>query len=508
MTRSFVCMMFGSGLLAFAFAAMSSANPQDRNAPVLLPVPDDPTVTLEVWFRTGSQDDPAGKEGLAYLTGQMLAEGATSNNSYEAILKKLYPLATSYDVRVDKEMTTIGGRAHRDNLEKFFALFADAYLHPKFDAADFERLKSDQQNFLEKTLRYASDEELAKAALHGAVFDGTPYRCPPEGTVEGVKSITLDDVKAFYKNHYTRDNAVPALGGGYTDDFRKRFEMSLAGLPASHSALTPTPAPQPPPVHGREVTIVSKQGADCSISFGCPVDVHRGERDFYALWIASSWLGEHRSSSSHLYQVIREARGMNYGDYSYIEFFPHGGERHMPAPNAARRQQLFEVWIRTLPNPNAHFALRAAMREVQNLVDGGMTQEQFELTRSFLSKYSLHFAPTTAERLGYAIDDRFYGVDGEGNLARFRKMMGELTLADVNAAIHKHLQYANLKIAMVTGDADGLKQALVAGTPSPMKYDSAKPPELLAEDKLIESFPLGIRVGAVRVVPVEEFLQK
>ena len=73
-----------------------------------------------------------------------------------------------------------------------------------------------------------------------------------------------------------------------------------------------------------------------------------------------------------------------------------------------------------------------------------MTAEQFELTRTFLKKYSLHFAETTAARLGYAIDDRFYGLESEGHLARFRRMMDELTLEDVNAAIKRHWQYENL----------------------------------------------------------------
>jgi zinc protease len=98
---------------------------------------------------------------------------------------------------------------------------------------------------------------------------------------------------------------------------------------------------------------------------------------------------------SHLFHVIRETRGLNYGDYSYIEAFPEGGERNMPPVNVARRQQLFEVWIRTLPNDKAVFALRAALRELTALVDHGLTQEQFELSRTFL-KYSLHFAETTS----------------------------------------------------------------------------------------------------------------
>ena len=151
--------------------------------------------------------------------------------------------------------------------------------------------------------------------------------------------------------------------------------------------------------------------------------------------------------------MIREHRGLNYGDYSYIEAFPEGGHRTMPPVNVPRREQLFEIWIRTLPNDKAVFALRAALRELQSLVDHGLTEQQFELTRGFLKKYSLHFAETTSARLGYAVDDRFYGIDGEGHLARFRKMMDELTLDDVNGAIKRHLQTANLKIAIVTGDA-------------------------------------------------------
>ena len=176
----------GLGLgLALAGAGAAAAQERGMTSAVLLPVPDDPTVTFSVWFKVGSQNDPPGKEGLAYLTGQMLSEASTKNNRYEDILKKLYPLASGYGVRVDKEMSTLGGRTHRDNIDKYFELFTDAFLRPAFKPEDFERLKSDQLNYLKNTLRYASDEELAKAALHGFVFEGTPYQHPPPGRSPG-----------------------------------------------------------------------------------------------------------------------------------------------------------------------------------------------------------------------------------------------------------------------------------------------------------------------------------
>jgi zinc protease len=473
---------------------------------VLLAVPDDPTVSLGVSFAVGSQDDPKGKEGLAYLTASLLANGGTKGRSYQEILAALYPLAATYDVRVDKEMTTLFGRTHGDNLEAYTGLFTAAFLEPRFDPADFERLKASQTSFLEKTLRFSSDEELGKAALHGFVFAGTPYAHPPQGTVEGVASITLADVEAFYRQRFTRASAVVALGGSYPPELVAKLETAVARLPAGRPPATPEP--EPAPIAGRELLLVAKPGADASISFGFPVDVHRGERDFYALWVANSWLGEHRSTVSHLYQVIREARGMNYGDYSYIEVFPEGGARSMPPTNVPRRRQLFEVWIRTLPNENAHFALRAALRELEDLVSGGMTEEEFQLSRAFLAKYALHFAETTAERLGYALDDRFYGIEGDGHLARFRAAMASLTRDEVNAAVRRHLRPENLKIAIATGDAQGLKQALVSEAPSPMTYGDEKPPALLAEDEEIEVYPVRINPAKVTVVPIEEFLQR
>jgi zinc protease len=255
------------------------------------------------------------------------------------------------------------------------------------------------------------------------------------------------------------------------------------------------------------VLLVAKPGADASVSFGFPLDVPRGTKDFYALWIANSWLGEHRNQSSHLYQVIREARGLNYGDYSYIEAFPEGGGRTMPPTGVGRHRQLFEVWIRTLPNPQALFALRAALREVTDLIEHGMTEEEFALTREFLSKYALHYAPTTSERLGYAVDDRFYGIDGEGHLARFRQMMRELTLEDVNAAVKRHLQVDRLAIAMVTGEADAMKARLISGEPTPIEYASPKPATVTEEDPQIAAFPLRIQGESIEIVPVDEMFE-
>jgi zinc protease len=476
-----------------------------KNAPVLLPVKNDPTISFRIWFEVGSQNDPRGKEGLASITASMLTDASTQNNSYAEIINKLYPLAASYNASSSVEMTVIYGRTHKDNLKEYYSLFTDAILRPAFKQEDLDRIKSQVLNYLENTLRYASDEELGKAVLYNQIFAGTPYGHIDDGTIDAVKSITLDDVREFYKRYYTRDNLVIGLGGGYNATLLDRLKKDLQTLPAGMPK--PVSKPQPEALKGFHVTIVEKDAPATAISMGFPIDVLRGTKDWYALAIANSWLGEHRNSSSHLYQVIREERGLNYGDYSYIENYPNGGMRQLPPQNVSRRQQIFEIWIRPVPNETRHFALRAALREFKHLVDKGMTKGDFELTREFLSKYVLHYAATTMERLGYALDDRFYGIQGS-HLQKFRQMMKTVTLRDVNGAIKRHLQYGNMEIAIITKDAKGFKDALVNDAPSPITYGTPKPESVLNEDKEISVFPVKVKAENIKIVPVADLFEK
>jgi zinc protease len=491
-------------LLTLSLCALANAA-SNAPAPVLLPVANDPTIAFRLWFKVGAQNDPAGKEGLAALTAAMLTDASTRNHSYEQILDKLFPLAASYSAVSSMEMTVMVGRTHRDNLTDYYPLLMDAVLAPAFKQEDLDRIKSRTLNFLENTLRFASDEELGKAVLYNDVFAGTPYGHITTGTIEGVKSITLDDLRAFYTKHFTRDNVVLGLGGGYQPALVERLKTDLAKLPAGAPAAVT--AAQPKSIAGIQVTLVEKDAASTAISIGFPINVRRGSRDWYALAIANSWLGEHRNSSGRLYGVIRETRGLNYGDYTYIEHFPNGGQRFLPPQNVARRQHIFEIWIRPVPNEARHFALRAALRELQNLVDRGMTPAEFDVKKNFLKKYVLHYASTTSERLGYALDDVFYGLK-ESHLTTFRRMMDELTLADVNNAIKKHWQTSNLRIAAVTKDAGAFADALAKNTASPVAYSSAKPEPVLAEDKIISTFPLKVKRENIRIVPVTDLFVK
>ena len=251
-----------------------------------------------------------------------------------------------------------------------------------------------------------------------------------------------------------------------------------------------------------DVEIIAKDTRATAISIGLPIEVTRTHPDFAAVNVARAWLGEHRMSQSHLFQRIRGIRGMNYGDYAYMEAFPRGMFQFFPDPNIARRAQIFEIWIRPVVPENAHMALRIATTELGKLIDDGMTEADFKSARQYLMKNVYVMTQTQDQQLGYALDSRWYGM--AEYTGYMRAQLEKLTRDDVNRALKKHLSATDLSVVIITKDAEGLKSQLVADGFSTIKYDGEKPKDILDEDKVIGARKLNIAPGRVRITAVDQ----
>jgi zinc protease len=481
--------------------AMSVA--AERN-PVVLPSPGNPLVSFRFVFHVGSSDDPAGKEGLAALTALMLSQGGTEELSLTEVMEALYPMAAGFAAQPDKEVTTFLGLAHRDHLEEYFSVFRDRLQKPRFDPQDFERNKKEVLNYLQKTLRSADDEELGKESLNATLYRNHPYGHPVQGTVAGVESITIEDVKAFYQKHYTAEKLQIGLAGdlpdGLAETIRADFEKSLP-----KGEFAPRKLPGVPRGSGLQVTIVEKPGAESSaVSLGFPLDATRADDDFYPLLVANMYLGDHRTFNGVLMKELRAKRGLNYGDYSYIENFIQEGGSTFPVPNVPRSQQHFSIWIRPVAPENAHFALRGAIYYLRRLVDKGMTAEELERMREYIKSYSKLWAQSLDRRLGYQLDSSFYGTGYY--LDEIEKRLESMTVEDVNRAMKKHLDRWDFRVAIVSPSGDELAAAIRENRESPVTYPApGTAEEVLAEDREIQELQLPIE--SVTVVPVDQTFQ-
>jgi zinc protease len=473
-------------------------------APRLVTLPGrSPLVSFRLVFLTGAASDPAGKEGLAALTAAMLAQGGTRRMSYQEILEALFPMAVSVSAQVDKEMTSFSAVTHRDNLEEFYRIFRAMLLEPGWRPEDLTRLRDDAVNFLRVSLRGNNDEELAKEVLYNEIYAGHPYGHHNLGKVSALQKLTLEDLRDFYARRFTQANLIIGLAGGYPEGFPERVRKDFARLPAGRSE--PLKLPEPSRPGGLRVTLIEKETRSVAFSIGFPIPVRRGHPDYPALLVAQSYFGQHRMSGGRLYERMRQVRGLNYGDYAYIEYFPRGMFQFEPDPNLARRQQIFQIWIRPVEPATAHFSLRLALYELDRLVRLGLSQEEFERTRLFLTKYVNLLTRTKSAELGYAIDSLYYGIPDYNSYVK--SALAKLTREEVNQAIRKHLAAADLRIVAVGKDCEDLRRRLLAGEPSPMRYNAPRPPEVLEEDKLVERFRLDLKPENVRVVAVGQIFE-
>ncbi len=470
---------------------------------VVQPNPVSPIVSFRLVFRSGSVDDPQGKEGLTALTADLLSEGGTQSLTSAQLLEALFPMAAELGASTDKEFTVFAGRVHKDHLPRFLEIFTDVLLKPRLSPQEFERLRARALSDVRNGLRSENDELLGKVALDALLFEGHPYAHYVRGTAQGLTALTLEDVKAHAARVFTQDRLVIGLAGPVDAALQNTVLERLSALPATGAPRVALP---PVPTQGGRALVVQKPTLSTAISLGYATPLRRGDPDFFPMAFALSYLGEHRQLGGVLFNELRERRGLNYGDYAYVEHFIEQPGTTYNRNNVARTQQDISLWIRPVVPANGLFATRGLLFYLDRMVKQGIPQDKFALSRDFLLGYTRLWEQTDQRRLGYAIDSLFYGTPGF--LENYREALAKMTPESVQTAVRRHLRPEALNFAFVTQDADALVQGLRAQTPSPITYASPKPPALLEEDKAILSLPIPVRPDAVKVVPASAFMEK
>jgi zinc protease len=464
-------------------------------------------VVIRVVFDAGSADDPAGQEGATALGARWMLEGGTASMTYAEFSRALFPLAATVDVEVERDMTAFVGRVHRDNLARFYPLLRDALLRPRLGDDDFTRLRAQARSALTMDLRGADDEALGREVLQALIYQGHPYGHPPLGTERGLDALTAEGVRAHRAAVLCQGRVRVGVAGAVDDAFVAALRSDLAALPdrcAERAALTPVTRPQ-----GLHVVVIDKPASSATaISLGHPLAVTRRDDEHAALRLATDYLGLHRQSLGVLYQTIREARGLNYGDYAYAEHFAQEGWSRFPRTNIQRRAQYASVWIRPVPAPAAHFALRAALRATQAVVERGVPEADLTRVRTFLDGYAPLQMQTASSRLGDALDARWNGWTEPSWSAHMRARWQTLDAASVRAAAARHLTAQDLWVAIIAPNARALADAIAANAPSPITYDSPKPEAVMTEDREIAVYPLPVRPDGVRVIPLDRVFRE
>lgn len=405
-----------------------------------------PLVDISLVVRTGAEAEPATKTGTATLMASLMSEGAGARNS-QAIAEQQAFLGIFINAFSGWDQSTVSLHAPTAVLDSALALFSDIALHPTFPAAEFDRLKKQRLTQLLQVLDRGP--AMADRAYAEILFgDAHPYGRPLAGVEATVRTLSREDVDAFYKSIFKPNNAfMMVVGDVRVADIEKRVTALFGGWERGDVAKVAFPAA--PTRADRRIYVVDKPAApQASFRVGA-IGVARSTPDYYALQVMNTILGG--PFTSRLNQHLREDKGYTYGAFSGFSM------RREPGPFtatseivSAKSDSALFIFMKDLdsvrkPVPPAE--LEKAQKYLQLGLPG-----RFETTggiASALSTYALYDLP---------LDEPTRAV----------AKIGAVTAPELQRVANKYLDPSKLAI-VVAGDAKTLVPMLRATKIGPVE---------------------------------------
>ena len=405
---------------------------------VAAPIQGDPLVRLEIAFPAGGQYDPRGSAGLATLVGGLLDEGS-SERSVLAIASELERMGARMDTGADWNIGAVSIRVLESYLDDGLRLLEEVAFRPAFPDEEIER--SRRHRLTDLMRRVDQPGTLAYDHFHAALYGDTPYGHPLLGRPADVRSITRDDVVAFYDTHYAPSSAVLLVVGSFDPEaLQAAVERALGARVAASDAEAPAPPTiEALPTDGVRVRIVDRpQAAQTELRMG-HVGVPRSHPDWTALGVMDTLFGGKFTSRINL--NLRERHGYTYGASS--RFTPRLG----PGPflvNAA------------VENPAAGPAVREILAEMERIRREPVEPEELDDTKSYMLGAFPYTLQTLDGILTYLETMVVYGLpDDHYRPERYFERMRAVTREEVLRVARQHLRPEEVTVVAV-GPAEEL----------------------------------------------------
>jgi predicted Zn-dependent peptidase len=275
------------------------------------------SVALGFWIGTGSSAEDEPQAGLSHLIEHMLFRGTDRYESLE-IDQIFDAMGAELNAGTGKETTSVYARVLDVHLPKALDVIADMVWRPRFAQAD---LVNEREIVLEEIAMYEDDpQDKVFDVLGEAVFAGHPLGRAIIGRSEVVAGTPAGGLRAFHAERYVPGNVVVAAAGSVDhDDLVERIERAqVERAGAAVPDLVPPPAPTP-----AQVRFLTKDTEQVHVCLGGPGIARDDERRF-ALRVLDTIVGG--TSSSRLFQEVREKRGLAYSVYSFQSLFAGTGQ--------------------------------------------------------------------------------------------------------------------------------------------------------------------------------------
>ena len=394
------------------------------------------SIALGFWVRVGSRDEGDEQAGISHFLEHLLFKGTERFSSRE-IDEVFDAMGAEVNAGTGKETTSVHSRFLDGHLERAFDVLQDMVLRPAYPDINSER-----QVVIEEIAMY-EDEPSDKVhdVLAAAVFGDHSLGRPIIGTADVIGSVPVPTIAAWHDGRYVPGNMVVAAAGNL------EHERIVSLVDGAFGGAAPLPvAPGSPDDRGPVLRFHEKETEQYHLCIGGP-GIPRGDERRFALRILDTILGG--STSSRLFQEVREKRGLAYAVYSYASHYRDSGQ--------------VAVYVGTRPD-NVTEAVEVIGAELERVQGEGVSEEELERARENVkgrTVLSMESTLTRMNRLGSSLllDVPLLTVD------ELLAALDAVTLEDVNSLAGELWAPGRLSAAGVGGSEARFRSALEAVSP-------------------------------------------
>lgn len=397
---------------------------------IIVPTSRLPLVDFRLVARAGSVNDPAGREGAAELTAQLLTQGAGKRTAKQ-LADDIEFVGGSLSAEAGAEQLVVSCEVLKKDLGVGLELFRDVIVSPTFSAEEFARKKDEALG------QIASDKSepsvIAENAMTRWFWGESALGHPAIGWESSLNAVTREDVVRFHHDFLTPERSVLVVVGDVdARAFLASLQAAFAGWKKSGAAPATDPYGPAPPIHGRTVRIVNKpEATQAQIRMLCP-SVPRNHPDWYAIQVANTICGA--GFTSRLVNAIRVEKGLTYSIGS--------GFRQYRAAGA------FSISTFTR-NDQLRACVDAVLAEVKKLVDEGPTAAELEKSRNYLKGQFPLGLQSPDELAGEIANVEYFGLPADF-IVGYPARIDAIGMDDVKRVLKQYFCTGDLKILVVT----------------------------------------------------------